>query len=152
MRTIYGMAKSYSNLKGSKVRGLELDFLRLALAIDRDEFCTGAYLVAPLPQKSGDSLVSEWNGKYGLGKPVMFLEAILTEDEERLLHEEKARNRRSNQIKGSLHSNASYGEKLIERKLKEHVEHRHARVDARPHFTAPVMPHVKWDFFGILED
>ncbi|MCW1886722.1 hypothetical protein OKA04_18430 [Luteolibacter flavescens] len=153
MKTVYGMAKSYLDLTGSKPRGLELDFLRLMLALQLDSNALGAYLCAPLPQALLQKKAGEWGAKYGgAATRVVLIEAVLSPPELRALLEEKDRNRRGNQSKGidrGVAASGAYGEKLIERKLSEHVSQRHGdEVKQRPSFEAPVLNAIRWDYFG----
>lgn len=150
MKTIYGMAKSYLNLKGSKCRGFELDFLRLALARQRDRDCVGAYLCAPLPDGQGQDIVRLWNEKYGAD--VQFVEATLTATERELLSSEKERNANGNRAKGDRKlASAHFGETLIEQKLTDFIEKHHSGVEPRSWRGSTVLPEIKWDYFGIIE-
>jgi hypothetical protein len=148
--TIYGMAKSYLDLKGAKCRGFELDFLRLALVADRDANCKAAYLSAPLPKSTGLEIVQIWNQKYGLSKVVIFVPTELDETEMRLLQVEKTGNRNANRTKGNKQAGAGYGEKLIEGKLMQHIQAHHPGIIGSTHREAHYLPGIRWDYFGTI--
>lgn len=147
---IYGMAKSYLDLRGSKARGFELDFLRLAIAQERDPNCLAVYLCAPLPEKMGVSRVNEWNSKYNAR--VHFVPVTLKADERRLLEAEKNANQNSNRAGGANNgAEASFGGKLLEAKLTDWIKGKHPQIRPENSQTSSIMPGIRWDYFGSVQ-
>jgi hypothetical protein len=146
MKTIYGMAKSYFDLKGSRARNFELDFLRLGLAAERNPDCLAVYLCAPLEQKVGDETVKSWNAKYGFVKPVVFVRAELTLGEESILREEKKNNQIGNRSRGGDKAKADQGRDIVEAKLKEFIERVHSIPKDLVRLRSSTFPEIRWDY------
>jgi hypothetical protein len=147
------MAKCYLDLEGSRARNFELDFLRLALAAERDSNCVGIYLAAPLMRNY--DRVSEWNRKYDGRMQVAFVPLKLSPEEATRLEQEKRQQQIANRgdatddIRGRARS--TYGEQLCEEKLADIIGKRHVGIAQRKWAEAPVLSEIKWDFFGIIE-
>lgn len=154
MKTVYGMAKCYLDLKGSRARNFELDFLRLALAAERDRNCVAVYLAAPL--RNRDTLVSKWNIKYSGGKSVTFVCLNLNPSEIFELEKEKANQKESNrsEVDASTRAGAraTYGEKLCEQKLADYVLEQHSKILKCEPNTARILPDIRWDYYGEIPD
>lgn len=150
VKTIYGMAKSFLNLRGAKARSLELDFVRLGWVTEKDEDCIGVYLCAPLNPLLAAQTISGWNRKYHFKREVEFVPVQLTEEEELMLLREKDRNRLGNLRKGGEDAFAHSGRDLVEEKLTMWIRRTHNLAPDAPILRGPELPEIRWDFFATL--
>ncbi|MEZ5325782.1 MAG: hypothetical protein R3F19_12060 [Verrucomicrobiales bacterium] len=154
MKTVYGMAKCYLNLGGSRARNFELDFLRLALVAERDADCVGVYLAAPL--RKNRERVELWNAKYGGSQEVQFVHLELSSEELVALEAEKSRQDESNRSEADAETrsgaSASYGETLCEDKLAKYIAGVHPTVTPRRAGNAPCLSGIRWDYFGNIAE
>ena len=154
MKTIYGMAKCYLNLGGSRARNFELDYLRLALVADRDPNCEAVYLAAPIGREA--NRIAAWNRKYAGSRPVVFVPLDLSAEERQALEAEKSQQNASNRSEADeitrSEARATYGEKLCEDKLAQEVSSRHQGVRQQTFSEAPHLSGIQWDYFGTLAD
>ena len=146
------MAKCYLDLGGSRARNFEIDFLRLALVAERDVNCIGVYLAAPLRRHK--DRVDVWNRKYGGSRSVGFVALPLDPEEVLELEEEKVRQDESNRSEADAETRsgarASYGEKLCEQKLADHIAGVHPTVSPGRAESAPCLSGIQWDYFGTV--
>jgi hypothetical protein len=154
MKNIYGMAKCFLDLSGSRARNFELDFVRLLLAAERDRDCAEAFIAAPLREHV--DRVAQWNQKYAGSKPVVYVPLKLSEDELAKLVAEKKRqnqsNRREQDKQTRKGANADFGGRLCEELLASFIAEKYPHVKRAPESAAPVLPEIKWDYFGTLTD
>lgn len=153
MRYILGMAKSPEDARGSKGRNLELDFLRLVHAVEH--FRANGHAAQGYMLVLADAVrtrIHGWIEKYGAQDCVeIVVPPGLTEDQLRLLAEEKDRNRRGN-FKGvdRTLANAAYGRELGEDCLKSYINTQELNVEELGPDEAPFG--VQWDFFGVVRN
>jgi len=154
MGNIYGMAKCFLDLSGSRTRSFELDFVRLMLVAERDRDCAEVFLAAPLRKHA--ARVEEWNQKYAGIKPVVFVPLELSEEDLEKLEAEKKRQNQSNRCeqdkKTRSGASADFGGLLCEELLASFIAEKYPNVTRLPDSSAPVLPEIKWDYFGTLTD
>jgi hypothetical protein len=156
MRHVLGMAKSSLDLKGAKAQKLELDFLRLAYAVQqlrqRGDPAQGYLLVL------GSEIaarVSAWAAKYGTGDAVSCIVHRLPRSSRARLTKEKGRNK-AGMVAGTLgrnaadRSSAAVGRGIGEAALREAIVAAERGVrEAGPERSVPLGVH--WDFYGLVE-
>lgn len=152
MRYVLGMAKSSLDTRGGKGRNLELDFVRLVLAV-RTKIAGGAdahgYLM--VLDERVKARACNWRQRYEAKDLVTVLVHDATVDEQEVLREEK----RLNALAITTHSAASpsasvasFGEKIGEDALRTAIWQREGDVEENPLGIAAPLG-VRWDFFGI---
>lgn len=154
---ILGMAKSSLDLRGAKASKLELDFFKLAFAVQKLRG-TGSnsfgYLL--VVDKTVARAVEAWRTKYQvehLVEEVLFKQPTL--EERVLLESEKARNKAAlsviRDVMGAEKalSVASYGKKFGESALLERIQRLHPEVkQIKDKRRFPLG--IAWDFYGIV--
>jgi hypothetical protein len=153
MKHIIGMAKSYLDLRGSKTRNLELDFLLLALAVNKSR--------SPNADARGVLMVLDekvwkradgWRTKHGVANDVEVVLVKPTAAEVEILRVEKAANARGN-APGSKSEDASAAKSaaIAEGYLRAEIQKRFPGVCERQ----PGLPHlvcISWDFYGVVDN
>ena len=152
MRHILGMAKRHLDLRGAKAPKLELDFLRLAYAVQhirgRGEEAKG-YLLVVTPELAARA--RKWIEKYEVGDAVDILVGELSEAEREDIEAEVRRNI-DGMIRGSQGESvegaslASAGA-LAEGKLAASIAEREPDLAEVPE-SAPRPFGIRWDFCG----
>lgn len=149
-----GMVKSYLDLRGSKSRNLELDFLRLLYVV---KSLRGAgqkaqgYLV--VFDKSISKTIESWRSKYLSTSEVQIVPIELSAGELSSLQIEKKKNAMGNRnadesTKPKNDSVAECAEEIGERKLRELILDEEPGVDRvtdEEHFPFK----IRWDFYGV---
>ena len=155
MKYIIGMAKSPLDARGGKGRNLELDFLRLLLAV-RHLGCDGnsaqGYLLVLTPELG--RLAERWHEKYDAGPAVKILVGELDASTRSRLEAEKQANARGSLPKSldsqsgdSGDSVAGLGKKTGEDSLRAEI----LKLEPNAREANGVGPfRVNWDFFGIV--
>jgi len=151
LRYVFGMAKSSLDTRGGKGRNLELDFVRLVLAVrtmTADGSTAHGYLLV-LDDRVA-SRVRSWQRKYAALDLVSVLVHTATVAEQESLCEEKRLNALAiTTQKPTLPSAsvASLGEAIAEKALRAAIhESEPGVVEAPPDTALPLG--VRWDFFG----
>jgi hypothetical protein len=154
VKYIFGMAKSCLDLKGAKSPKLELDFLRLLVAIDKcKEFGEDAVGYLLVMNEEIAETVKSWNLKYDAQDKVRVEVAKVTEGELKNLSDEKIKNRQG-MVDGSMgkpaakESRADFGKSFGENYLKElilRLEDGVKQITDKKMFPLK----VNWDFYGI---
>mgnify|MGYP003587783266 CR=1 FL=1 len=155
MRYVFGMAKSPLDLRGGKARSLELDFVRLVLAV-RTETAAGntahGYLLV-LDERVA-SRVRRWQERYEAEELVTVLRREASGEAMHRLREEKRRNALGivpRPAQPAASSVASLGERIGEEALRVALaELEPGVVELPPEVERPLG--VKWDFYGSRED
>ncbi|MCB0567499.1 MAG: hypothetical protein H6573_08780 [Lewinellaceae bacterium] len=147
MKLIIGMAKSNLKLNDGQSRKLELDFLRLAYAVQRVEEVEKGYLIVATDKSK--KRAEGWKEKYQLDGEVEVLVAKLNENELKLLKSEKQVN-----IEGMLEgttgkgkskrSIAKLGKSLLEDALKQYIEEK----EATTVWEGESPLGIQWDYCG----
>lgn len=154
MRHVLGMAKRHLDLRGAKGPKLELDFLRLAVAVFRlrqkgDDAKGYLLVINPHIRKRTDA----WVTKYETKDTVAVVSADLTEPELQGLRAEVTANTEGMMLgtqgqRVGNRSNAGWGSRLVEDKLRAMIEDRDLgiqRVNDRSKFPLK----VQWDYYGV---
>lgn len=152
MKQILGMAKSYLDLRGSKPRNLELDFMHLAFAISKAKAEGHAACGILLVLREEIKVRAEgWREKYGISQnEIKVVLAQTTPDEERILKIEKSKNAQSNREGASSEGAfAKSSERIGEDHLRSEVKKLFPTV-VEGHSELPYLKNVKWDFCGIV--
>ena len=153
MKHIIGMAKSYLDLRGSKTRNLELDFLLLALAVNKSR--------SPNSDAHGVLLVLDekvwrradgWREKHGVANDIEVVLAKPTAAEMEVLRMEKAANAQGN-TRNSKPEDASAVKSgaIAEAYLLAEIQKRFPGVREQ----RPELPHlacISWDFYGVVDN
>lgn len=154
---ILGMAKSSLDLRGAKASKLELDFFKLAFAVQKLR-STGSqaqgYLL--VLDKRVARAAEEWRVKY---QAEHLVEAVLvklpTSEERALLEAEKARNKAALSVVHDVGgaekalSVAAFGKKYGESALVESIRQLHPKVtQIKDKRRFPLG--IDWDFYGIV--
>ena len=151
MKHILGMAKSYLDLKGSKTRNLELDFLRLLCGVSKlrgDDQEAHGYLVV-FDERVAEA-ANRWHLRYASKDQLDVVFVKLSPDERRSLEREKERNRAGNSSehrKRLSDSRADLATALGERKLCELISKKEPGVkrgDDKTEFPLG----IDWDYYG----
>ena len=152
-RHVLGMAKSSTNLKGSKGPRVELDFFKLAYAVGKiraegDE-AQGYLLVM---NRGIAATVTAWAAKYDAEDLVTVLIARLADEELEKLQaqqEEQAVAQAEATLGGSAgaRSRADFGRDLGESQLQELIGEREIGVLCQ-HDSLPLS--IRWDYYGTL--
>jgi hypothetical protein len=155
MRYVLGMAKSSLDTRGGKGRNLELDFVRLVLAVrtmTADGSTAHGYLLV-LDERVA-SPVRKWQRKYAAQDLVSILVHTATASEQDSLREEKRLNALAITTQTPSQpsaSAASLGEAVAEKALRAAInESEPGVVEAPPDAALPLG--VRWDFFGTRND
>ena len=141
------MAKSNLDMKGAKPVKLELDFLRLAYAVQKDDSVEKGYLM--VSSESIKTRTQTWNKKYSLKGEVGVLVAQLSQSDLKLLEAEKANNSEGILKKDDLDldnkkSIAKMGKSLLEKELKLQVESREGSLEETNNYPLG----IRWDYCG----
>lgn len=155
MRYVLGMAKSSLDTRGGKGRNLELDFVRLVLAV-RTRIATGAtahgYLLV-LDERVA-ARACGWREKYEAKDLVTVFVYAATASEHASLLAEKRLNAAAITSPGSSlpsESAALVGQNIAENALRLAIEAKESvKPEAPAGFEWPL--HVRWDYFGIIHD
>lgn len=155
MRYVLGMAKSSLDTRGGKGRNLELDFVRLVLAV-RTKIAEGAaahgYLLVLAEGVAARACT--WRTKYLAQDLVTVLFHEATVEEQERLHEEKRLNAQAittNDYSLRSESAAPLGRVVGEKALLHAIcEMEPGVVEAFADIEPPLG--VRWDFFGIVGD
>jgi hypothetical protein len=154
MDHIFGMAKSSLGLKPGQARALELDFLRLAMAIAncrRAGHSARGYLLVLAPGVR--QRVATWIKKYRTGSDVCCLLHNCTPSELAALRREKAQNAAgvtsARSGAGRRLSTAYLGMKIGEKALKRRIVRAEPGVQTCKEELDCLMD-VKWDFRGVV--
>jgi hypothetical protein len=155
MKHIFGMAKSSLDLRGAKAQKLELDFLRLAYAVDHYRRCgeeAQGYLLVLGPELQ--TRVAAWTRKYGAADSVRCICHSVTTAEHAALALEKTANV-AGMIAGARgegagsQSDANVGHELGEAALQKVI--RAAEPDVEERTVARDLPFgIRWDFYGLV--
>ena len=148
------MAKSSLDCRPAKSRNLELDFLRLLLAVTRARAAgdlAQGYLLVLHPTLA--RRIEAWQKKYGAEGAVTILKPPVSPEQAELLASEKRANARGMAVAytnefGSENSSAAYGQRLGESLLREQMCVLEPGV-TESSTSAPLG--VRWDFFGVGE-
>jgi hypothetical protein len=153
---ILGMAKSSLSLKGAKGPKLELDFFKLAFAVEAlraSNMPAIGYLQVLCAPAQKRALY--WIEKYRTGNTVTVLYATPTEADMTALAAEKARNAlgllstsNAEEAAQTL-SLAALGQELGESALAREITRRHPTVD-RIIDKSKFPQQIDWDFFGLV--
>lgn len=156
---VLGMAKSCLDLRGANAPKLELDFLRLVMAIrdfeDVGDEAVGYLLV--LNEKVA-ARAKEWQKKYGIGDKVIVRVASISEDDLATLRSEKLRNaagmlqlQRIDDAEALL-SLADDGKRLGETHLATEITKDYPGIlplqDTKSREALPL--HIAWDYYGTI--
>lgn len=150
---VLGMAKSYLDVKGSKPRNLEFDFLHLAFAVAKTN--------SPEAKAKGILLVLDervrrradgWRKKYGITDEIEVVLAKVSQNETEILSEEKIRNARANKPGAdAADALAAKSQAIAELHLRAEIQRRFPDIrERRPHLSHLVC--VNWDFCGVVCD
>ena len=156
MRHVLGMAKRHLDLNGAKAPKLELDYLRLLVAVrqlrQQGQDAAGYLLVMTSAIKRR---AHAWASKYGANDEVQVVVATLTARRQRQVQAE-ARTNRVGMVEGSRgrpvrgRSDARKGGRLAERQLSAFIEKREPRV--RRITDSKNLPlGIRWDYYGIID-
>ena len=156
MRHIFGMAKSFLDLKGARSPKLELDHLRLVYAVKelrKHNDSAQGYLVV-LTRQILDR-VKRWEDKYQSGKCVEVVDISLPSPVKNKLKQEKASNL-AGMIAGITggkaggRSSANFGGETGEEALKRTIlmlEPNVEQVKDESKFPCG----IRWDFYGVVD-
>jgi hypothetical protein len=154
MRHVLGMAKRHLDLKGAKGPKLELDFLRLAVAVahlrQTGDDAKGYLLVmSPRIRKRTEA----WVTKYETKDTVEVVTADLTESELRGLCAEVRANTEGMMLgtqgrRVGNRSDARSGGRLVEDKLRAMIEVREPGI-RRVNDPSKFPLNVQWDYYGV---
>lgn len=154
MKYVLGMAKSSLDTRGGKGRNLELDFVRLVLAVRtclaRNIDARG-YLLVLDDRVAGPAI--RWREKYEAQDFVTILVYEPTVEERARLRDEKGRNAAGITPAGTAlptASSAPIGEELAERALRVAVRKREEKLNLAPEGVTPPL-RVRWDLFGVVD-
>ncbi len=141
MRHVLGMAKRHLDLNGAKAPKLELDYLRLLVAVrqlrQQGQDAAGYLLVMTSAIKRR---AHAWASKYGANDEVQVVVATLTA--------RRQRQSRGRPVRGR--SDARKGGRLAERQLSAFIEKREPRV--RRITDSKNLPlGIRWDYYGIID-
>ena len=153
MRHVLGIAKRHLDLKGAKGPKLELDYLRLALAVAEyrlhgDEAQGYLLVMTEAIRKRTEA----WAKKYRTSDAVEVTVAVLTHAEREQVEAEVRANRRG-MLEGAQgqpvegRSDASEGALLAERSLRDLIEKREPGVNRLQDRSAFPL-RVQWDYYG----
>lgn len=155
VKHIFGMAKSSLDLNGAKAQKLELDFLRLAYAVDHYRRCgeeAQGYLLVLGPALQ--ARVVAWTRKYGASDAVRCVCHSVSSSELDALGVEKAANI-AGMIAGTRgedarsQSAATFGHSLGEQALQSAIRAAEPGVEDRTN--GPALPFgIRWDFYGVV--
>ena len=155
MRYVFGMAKSSLDTRGGKGRSLELDFVRLVLAV-RTEAAAGntahGYLLVLDERVAARARL--WQQKYEAEQCVTVLTHEVTGALQKSLRGEKRRTApavtkpAAAPAAGSV---ASLGEALGERELRAAIREREPGVVECAPDVEPTLG-IRWDFYGSRSD
>lgn len=147
MKLIIGMAKSNLKLNDGQSRKLELDFLRLAYAVQRLEEVEKGYLI--VATEKSKKRAEGWKEKYQLDGEVEVLKAELNDEQLQSLKTEKQGN-----VKGMFAgtagkkseglSNAKLGKQLLEQALQQYIEEKEQTVA----WDGELPLGIQWDYCG----
>jgi hypothetical protein len=155
MKHIFGMAKSSLDLRGAKAQKLELDFLRLAYAVDhfrRKGDQAQGYLLVLGPGLQ--TRIAAWTRKYEASDSVRCICHTISEAELVELTAEKAANV-SGMVAGTLgeepgrQSDAGIGHVLGERALQQAILAAEPNVEERT-MSRNLPFGIRWDFYGVV--
>lgn len=153
MKHVIGMAKSYLDLRGSKTRNLELDFLLLASAVNksRSPSADALGLLLVLDEKVWKR-ANGWRTKHGVADDVEVVFVKPTVAEMEILRAEKAANALGN-TPGSKSNDASAAKSadIAENHLHAEIKKRFPGIRRQ----RPELPHlaqVSWDYYGVVDN
>ena len=153
MKHIIGMAKSYLDLRGSKTRNLELDFLLLALAVNKSRSSNAdAHGVLLVLDEKVWKRADGWRRKHGVANDIEVALAKPTAVEMEVLRTEKAANARGN-TPNSKHEDASAAKSgaIAEAYLLAEIQKRFPGV-RKQRSELPHLACVSWDFYGVVDN
>lgn len=157
MKHILGMAKRYLDLKGSRARNLELDYLRLAYAVKelrrRGDDAQG-YLLVMSDEIRGRT--EAWRSKYQVEDAVLVGVSNHSQDELAMIEEEVIRNKEgmvggTQGVGAEGRSDATAGARLGERELRRLIEEHETPVREVSNIRQYPFD-IRWDFYGIRPD
>lgn len=147
------MAKSSLELRGAKASKLELDFFKLAFAVEKlrnsGDDAVGYLQVLSEPV---NKRATGWIKKYKSGDSVKIILAEPSTDDFNRLIDEKAKNALALSLKGKLKESqkemalGAFGEALGENALKEFINGKHKK--AKPCKKHPFG--IRWDYYGTV--
>lgn len=146
------MAKSYLDLRGAKPRNLELDFLLLALAVNKSRSAsTDAQGVLLVLDEKVWKRADGWRTKHGVANDIRVVFVKPTSDEVLVLRAEKSANARGNISGGnSGEADATKSAIIAEDYLRSEILKLFPSVrEQKPdlHF----LRCISWDFYGVEE-
>jgi hypothetical protein len=152
---IVGMAKSSLNLKGGKLRNLELDYLRL---IQASQNCKYPNKIIPYllvwNEKIKKVIENKWNKKYKVGDGKIF---IFTFDEKdsavnKSILQEKENNKKGITENSKELSGASYSKETLENYLKNLIESRLKDINTykKKEKSKKELIDINWDYFEVI--
>lgn len=151
---ILGMAKSSLDLRGAKASKLELDFFKLAFAVEAlrksgDDAIGYLQVLA----ESVDLRAKGWVEKYSTGDRIKVILGVPSSEDLDKLAGEKARNALGLLAKGQIDeaeealSLGSWGKELGESALSTYITATHVGVVSSPE--RPMS--INWDYYGIVD-